>query len=276
MAVLDEPGGEDAPDETTATEGASRGSRWRVWWHGHTGHARPRRVVRLVLRAGAVAGVAGVLALALLLALTPSAGTAATRTRQWIAAHGAGVPLTVLPQRVAAAVLAVEDHRFRRHPGIDVLALGRVARGLLTGNDEGGSTIEVQLAKLLYTGGHDNLPDQIEQAAVAVKLDRCYTKTQILLMYLNSEYFGHGFYGVAAASRGYFAVDPQDLSWAQAALLAGLLKAPTYDDPFRHPRQALARRAHVLQRLQAVGALTAAQVAAAGQSGLQLTAPAAP
>jgi membrane peptidoglycan carboxypeptidase len=231
------------------------------------------RWARAALRAGCGLLLAGTIGVALLLAVTPSAGSAAARTRQWIASHRAGPPLTALPERITAAVLAVEDHRFYQHPGVDPLALARVGRGVLTGQDEGGSTIEVQLAKLLYTGGRRGLLDQAEQATLAVKLDRAFSKTQILLMYLNSEYFGHGFYGITAAARGYFHTAPQDLTWGQAALLAGLLKAPSYDDPLRHPDRALARRRHVLDRLHAVGVLTAAQAAATDRTDLQLARP---
>jgi penicillin-binding protein 1A len=167
-------------------------------------------------------------------------------------------------------VLAVEDHRFNHHFGIDVLALGRAGVGVVTGSDQGGSTIEVQLGKLLYTGGRRDLRAQAEQAALAIKLDWTYSKSQILLMYLNSEYFGHGFYGIAAASHGYFGRGPDQLDWSQAALLAGLLKAPSDYDPLLHPQESLRRRAHVLQRLRAVGALTGSQLAQAESTGLEL------
>lgn len=230
-----------------------------------------RRRTGLTIRAGL--GLVLVLALgaALLLALTPSADSAAARSRDWMAAHRAGPPLTTPPARIVAALIAAEDHRFYRHHGLDLLAVGRAAGGLVTGRDTGGSTIEVQLAKLLYTGGRDGLADQIEQAAVAVKLDLTYTKTQILLMYLNSEYFGHGYHGVNAAARGYFGIAPQDVTWGQAAMLVGLLKAPSYDDPFRHPDRALGRRGEVVDRLLKVGVLTAAQATAIKGTPLQLT-----
>jgi hypothetical protein len=232
---------------------------------------RQSRRTGLTIRAGL--GLVLVLALgaALLLALTPSADSAAARTRDWMAAHRAGPPLTTPPARIVATLIATEDHRFYQHHGLDLLAVGRAAGGLVTGRDTGGSTIEVQLAKLLYTGGRDGLADQIEQAAVAVKLDLTYTKTQILLMYLNSEYFGHGFYGVNAAARGYFDIAPQDVTWGQAAMLVGLLKAPSYDDPFRHPDRALGRRGEVVDRLLKVGVLTAAQATAIKGTPLQLT-----
>lgn len=234
---------------------------------------RRGRFVRRVVRAGLGVVLVMTLGAALLLALTPSAGSAAARSRDWIAAHGAGPPLVTPPSRITAALVATEDHRFYRHHGLDVLALGRAAGGAVTGRDAGGSTIEVQLAKLLYTGGRAGLTDQAEQAVLAVKLDVAYPKTQILLMYLNSEYFGHGFYGVTTAARGYFGAGPGDLSWVQAAMLVGLLKAPSRDDPLRHPRHALARRGEVIDRLRAVGVFTAAQATALQGLPLQLATP---
>lgn len=233
------------------------------------------RWTRLIVRAGLALLLVAAVGATLLLALTPSAGSAQARARAWLAAHHAGPPLTTPPARIAAALIAAEDHRFFQHQGIDVVALARAAGGLVTGRDTGGSTIEVQLAKLLYTGGRDGLVDQTEQAALAVKLDVAYTKTQILLMYLNSEYFGHGFYGVTAAAHGYFHTDPQQVSWAQAAMLVGLLKAPSYDDPVLHPARALARRAEVVDRLRANGVLTAGEAAAVNATplGLAITRP---
>lgn len=225
---------------------------------------------RWSLRAGAGLILAVLFAAAALLLVTPSAGSAERRARDWIAAHHAGPRLAAPPFRVTTAILATEDHRFFQHHGLDAAALGRAAGGVLMGRDAGGSTIEVQLAKLLYTGGRRGLPDQAEQAAVAVKLDRVYSKTQILLMYLDTEYFGHGFYGVTAAACGYFGTAPADLTWGQAALLAGLLKSPTYDDPLRYPGHALARRGEVVDRLRAVGVLTAAEATETGRSPLQL------
>jgi membrane peptidoglycan carboxypeptidase len=105
------------------------------------------------------------LAVATLFTLTPSADSAAARAGAWIAGHRAGPPLAVLPARVAAAVIATEDHNFYQHHGLDVYGLGRAARGWLFGQDAGGSTIEVQLAKLLYTGTRPGHLDQAEQAA---------------------------------------------------------------------------------------------------------------
>jgi membrane peptidoglycan carboxypeptidase len=192
-----------------------------------------------------------------MMVMTPSAEDAADRAAAKIAAQSGGSELTSIPARVAATVLATEDHRFYEHPGVDPIALGRVGIGLLHGVDSGGATVEAQLAKLLYTGDRHDWAAQVDLVGLAVKLDRRYTKDQILLMYLNVAYFGHGFYGVQAASLGYFGKAPQALDWAQAALLAGLLQSPTNYDPVDHPQAAMQRRRHVLERLVATGVLSA-------------------
>ncbi len=160
--------------------------------------------------------------------------------------------------------MATEDHRFYSEPGIDVFAIGRVTAGYLTGaGDQGGATLYQQLAKVLYTQGRSGLAVEAEQVALAVKLDMTYTKKQILRMYAGVVYFGNGYYGLAAASCGYFGVRPAGLSWPEAALLAGLVQGPTADDPVTHPATAGVREAHVLGRLVATGVLTPAQAAAA-------------
>jgi penicillin-binding protein 1A len=204
--------------------------------------------------------------------LTPPVGDAPRRVAALAAAHGVAT-LDALPDRVATAVLAVEDHRFYHHPGIDPIALARVADGMVTGHDEGGATIEVQLAKWLYTNGHADPAAQAEQTILAPKLDLAYPKSQILLMYLNTVYFGHGYYGVAAACQGYFGRSPDQLDWAQAALVAGLLQAPDAFDPRVHPQAAKTRRHEALNRLLATGAITAAQRAQADSSPLELAPP---
>ncbi len=206
-------------------------------------------------------------------AVTPPVTDAEQRVQALSAARG-GVPLAPsLPGRIAAAVLAVEDHRFYSHEGIDTFALPRIVGVVFTGNDSGGATIEVQLAKWLYTGGRRGHTDQIEQAILAQKLDLHYSKEQILLMYLNTVYFGHGYYGITAACLGYFDQLPDEVDWPQAALLAGLLKAPNAYDPRAHPDGSKERRDYALRRLAVVGAVTPAEATAAEHTGLELAGP---
>ncbi|MBV8529107.1 MAG: transglycosylase domain-containing protein [Candidatus Dormibacteraeota bacterium] len=184
------------------------------------------------------------------------------------AAHNAR-PVSVSPSdRVARAVVAVEDGSFYSHDGIDTLALLRAAAGFVTGSDSGGSTIEVQLAHLAFPGPTSGFWGRVHRVTLALQMDTRFTKPAILSMYLDAAYFGHGHYGIVAASRGYFGVTPSQLSWSQAALLAGLVQAPSSYDPIEHPAAATARRGYVLQRLVAVGALTQAAADALAHSPL--------
>jgi membrane peptidoglycan carboxypeptidase len=151
--------------------------------------------------------------------------------------------------------------------------MGRVVVSWLTGReDQGGSTIDQQLAKNLYTGGHSGFTEDLEQLAVAVKLNQTYSRPQILRMYAEVAYYGHGYYGLGAASCGYFGRPADRLTLVQAAMLAGVVNAPTYDDPLVYPRQARARLVHVIGRMAAVGYLTQAQETAALNAPLGLSA----
>lgn len=231
---------------------------------------RGRRWLRRCGYALAAVLVAVAVAIGLLLGLTPSVGDLPVRAGALMRSEGAGPRLPDLPSRLATAVVAVEDHRFYQHIGLDPVSLGRAAVGALRGQDEGGATIEVQLAKLVYTGGRQDWRAHAEQIGIALKLDRVYPKRELLMTYLDCVYFGHGFYGATAAAEGYFGRTPDQLDWSQAALLAGILQAPTDYDPIGHAASALARRDHVLERLGSVGALSSAQVRALEVTGLEL------
>ncbi|MCW2525866.1 MAG: putative Transglycosylase, partial [Pseudonocardiales bacterium] len=118
-------------------------------------------------------------------------------------------------------------------------------------------------AKLLYTGEHSGLLVTAEESVLAFKLDTEYSKREILAMYLDAAYYGHGAYGVETASHTYFGLDADQLSWGQASLLAGLVNAPTAYDPTAHLHLARERQAHVLNRLVATHVLTRSQADAA-------------
>src|SRR5260370_4607131 len=109
---------------------------------------------------------------------------------------------------------------------------------------------------MLYTPGGTGAGVEAEQIILGIKLDLSYSKPQILRLYADVAYFGHGYYGLAAASCGYSGVTPAGLSWPQAALLAGLVQAPSADNPIAHYNVARAREAHVLGRLATTGKLT--------------------
>ena len=201
--------------------------------------------------------------LLILLAVTPSAGTAPARVAAMLAANGAPSDNGVVAPKVADALLATEDSRYYSESAIDPQGAARAVWGLITHNpNEGGATIEVQLAKMLYTPKRSDPIALAEQVGIAIKLDNDYSKTHILAMYLDAAYFGDGAYGVTAAAQHYFGLTPSQLSWGQAALLAGLVQAPSSYDPHYHLSAALARRNHVLARLVAVKRLTRAEVQA--------------
>lgn len=212
-------------------------------------------------------------AVGLLFLLTPSAGQATALVRAQARDHHIAYPGPPVPAYFAQALIATEDHRFNTDPGVDPLAMGRVVVSWIIGReDQGGSTIDQQLAKNLYTGGHGGFTEDLEQLAMAVKLNQAYGRPQILRMYAEVAYYGHGYYGLDAASCGYFGRPADRLTLVQAAMLAGVVNAPSYDDPLVYPRQARIRLVHVIGRMAAVGYLTQAQATAALNAPLGLSA----
>jgi membrane peptidoglycan carboxypeptidase len=198
------------------------------------------------------------------LAITPSVGSAWSIARKQAIAHHAPFPGPPVSQRFSAALIATEDHRFGSEPGVDPFAIGRVLfAGLTGGGDQGGATLYQQLAKVLYTPDQGGVPTEIKQIALAIKLKYTYTNPQILRMYAAIVYFGHGFYGLQAASCGYFGRQPNHLSWPQAAVLAGLVQAPSAYDPLQFPKLTRSREQHVIARLVATKTLTKHQAAQA-------------
>ncbi len=219
--------------------------------------SRRRRLLRSLTLLLVVAALLAGVAFGGLLLITPSVGNARALVRSQNRVHHAVYPGPPAPPRFAAALEATEDHRFSSEPGVDPLAIGRVIWARLTGGtDQGGATLYQQLAKVLYTPVRAGTLAELEQVALAVKLKFSYTGPQILRMYSSVVYFGHGFYGIKAASCGYFGVRPSRMSWPQAALLAGLVQGPSADDPLDHPSAARAREMHVLGRLVTTGALS--------------------
>lgn len=207
--------------------------------------------------------VIGVLAVAALLIASPSAGNAQQLAKRQDQRHGAAYPGLPVPPKFAAAITATEDHRFGHEPlGIDPFGVIRALAAGLAGKNEGGATLYQQLAKLLYTPDRSGLAAEAEQVGVAIKLWHDYTSAQILQMYSDVAYFGNGFYGLAQASCGYFGITPARLTWARAALLAGLVLAPSDFDPLVHPVLGRAREVHVISRLVATGALSKDRAAA--------------
>ena len=173
------------------------------------------------------------------------------------------VDYTQLSPSLIKALVATEDARFYDHSGIDFIALGRavVKRGLLGQKSAGGgSTITQQLAKQLYSGTAHSVMERMLQKpiewVIAVKLERNYTKDEIIAMYLNYFDFLHNAVGIKTASNTYFSKDPKDLTVTESAVLIGLCKNPSYFNPVRHPDRCLERRNVVLHQMVKEGYLT--------------------
>ena len=172
-------------------------------------------------------------------------------------------PVTIaeLPKYVPAALIAIEDRRFYSHWGIDPQGIARALfrNAEAGGVSQGGSTLTQQLAKTSFLGSERTLKRKLQEVIIAFYLESRLTKDEILSRYLSSVYFGEGAYGIRAAARTYFDRAPKDLSVGQAAMLAGLVKAPSALAPSRHLARAQARERVVLQAMVDTGALTQAQ-----------------
>jgi membrane peptidoglycan carboxypeptidase len=172
------------------------------------------------------------------------------------------VPLSRVSLFLREALVATEDERFYQNHGIDLIGIARALPYDLVHLSfaQGASTITDQLGKLLYLNGNDHtLWRKLEDLALALRISTRYSKEQVLDAYLNSAYFGHGAYGIEAASERYFGVSPNRLTLAQGSLLAGLVQAPTAYDPLLHPRAARRRQVEVLQSLVRDGYATSEQ-----------------
>ena len=165
---------------------------------------------------------------------------------------GEAVGLHEMSPYIPEAVIAIEDRRFYSHFGIDPIGLARAMfENVTTGRfSQGGSTLTQQLAKNLFLQPDRTLERKVQEVLLALWLEQKHTKNQILEMYLNRVYFGSGSYGVEAASRRYFGKSARDVTLAEAALLAGLLKAPSRLSPARDPKAADQRAQLVLAAMR--------------------------
>ncbi len=177
-----------------------------------------------------------------------------------------------LPEQVKNAFIAAEDARFYDHPGVDaVRILGAAWSDLKAGAFvEGASTITQQLIKLTHLSSRKELSRKVDEAILAVQLERVYGKDQILEMYLNTVYFGSGYYGLETAARGYFGVSAGELTVDQAALLAGVLKSPARFAPHRRPEAAVGRRGVILHLMAEYGMISEAEADQAAARPLRL------
>lgn len=161
------------------------------------------------------------------------------------------VKFTDLPPVIIQAVLSAEDSRFFEHKGFDMQGISRAFfRNLKAGRIvQGGSTITQQIAKRLYLSPEKSYSRKLKEAVLAFKIDRSLSKEEILNIYLNNIYMGHGAYGIEAAAEVYFGKKTRDLTLSEASLLAGLPKAPSNYDPYANYEGARRRQAYVLARM---------------------------
>jgi penicillin-binding protein 2A len=169
-----------------------------------------------------------------------------------------GVPIKQVPDSMKNAVVAIEDHRFYQHNGIDFVGMSRALfRDLKQGElAQGGSTITQQLAKNTLLNSQKTFKRKFDEVFLAMAIERKYSKQQILQMYLNQIYFGDGAWGLKQAASKYFAKDVKDLSISESAMLAGLIRAPSALNPYEHIDKALVRRNLVLSRMKEDGYIT--------------------
>jgi penicillin-binding protein 1A len=170
-----------------------------------------------------------------------------------------------VPQRVVDAFLAAEDARFFQHPGVDWQGLVRAAAANVAagGVREGGGTITMQLARNTVLGSERTLRRKLKEVFLALRLEREFDKREILTLYLNRIFLGQRAYGIGAAAEVYFDKQVRDLTLAEAALLAGLPRAPSVDNPVASVERARERRSYVLRRMVETGKIDAAQREAA-------------
>ena len=229
--------------------------------YGRNGGRRRHRVLKRLAFTAITLVVVIAIGIGALWVLTPSASEATQLASQQAKQHGIAYPGPAVPPNFSRALVATEDHRYYSEQGVDPFAVARFVASKVTGNtsNQGGATLEQQLAKMLYTPGESGVSAEVKQVVMAYKLDAAYSKTQILDLYAEVAYYGHGYYGLQAASCGYFGHPAADLTPVQGAMLAGAVNAPTLDDPINNPVHAKARLDHVIGRMLAVGDITQAQ-----------------
>ena len=185
------------------------------------------------------------------------------------------ITLDQVPQHVQDAIVAIEDRRFWNHAGIDLPAILRAMRRNIDEGEvvEGGSTITQQFVKNALLASDRTLDRKIEEATLSIQVEREYSKEEILEYYLNTVYFGAGAYGIEAAAKVYFGKPAEELDVPEGALLAGLVKAPSTNDPFVNGEGALRRRRLVLDAMVEEGYLTAEEGETFAAGDVELAAP---
>lgn len=184
------------------------------------------------------------------------------------------LPVTIdqIPEHVQQAFISVEDKRFYEHIGIDIRAISRaIYRDIVAGSKvEGASTITQQLAKNIFLTNDKTWLRKTKEMMIALHLEREFSKEKILEMYLNVIYFGHGQYGIEAASNKFFMKSVEELTIEEGAILAGMIKAPNGNSPIDHPEKAKARRDIVLERMLEAEVITEAEMTAGKEKAIEL------
>lgn len=165
------------------------------------------------------------------------------------------VPFSELPKNYINAVVSVEDHRFYDHGPIDFIAIGRAIWVNVTNFElrEGGSTITQQLAKNVILSQDETATRKLGEIVAAFDIEKNYSKDDILALYVNTCYFGEGYYGIYDASMGYYNKEPKDLTLDEATMLAGVPNAPSVYAPTVNPDLAKKRQEHVLNKMVEYG-----------------------
>ena len=190
--------------------------------------------------------------------------------------YGQWLPFKQIPSTMVDAMISVEDRRFYSHPGVDPIGIGRAGLAVIKAGGarvQGASTITQQLARNVFLTSNKSYARKLREMVLALALERKFTKEAILELYLNRVYFGGGAYGIDAASRKFFGHSAQTLSLEEAAVIAGLVKAPSRYAPSADPAQARARAATVIRTMIASGAVLPGAAAAADLAGLSFVAP---
>lgn len=167
-----------------------------------------------------------------------------------------------IPQIYINAVISVEDHRFYKHNGIDIIAIGRAVVNDIKAMDfvEGGSTITQQLAKNIYFTQEKKIIRKIAEVFMAFEIEKNYDKDEILELYINTSYFGDGYYTIKEAAKGYFNKELKDMTNSECILLAGIPNAPSVYAPTKNPELAKQRQRQVINKMIEYGYLTDKEV----------------
>jgi penicillin-binding protein 1A len=182
------------------------------------------------------------------------------------------IPLSVMPDNLINAFVAAEDSRFWDHPGIDIFSMGRAFIENIHAGDivEGGSTITQQVAKSFFLTPERTYKRKLREVFLAYKIDKKFSKEEILYLYLNQIYLGHGAYGVEAASQNYFGKNAKNLSLAECTMIAGLPPAPSRYSPFKYYNRAKQRQIYVLERMVQEGYISVMEATEAVAVGLEI------